>query len=271
VTMGTCHATDHKCVNLGTINGAASEGGIVAEYPLKKTVAAAVNGYAQHAWASMTDAEITTFNAKCRTAVLLIKFSDAANAGVQNLLEVTADDEDTDADGAAPKYRSSGLKSLGVEHVGMPDYQLGSQGSYAIGGSSQSYAVEIPTAIGAAQGLKVDMVRSEQLNTAGTAFESAWAAAQTTFSVFTYETLNNYAEVQTLNLESYEGDKEDAPKLAASGKAVYTAEEIGAISTASYDEVLQCSNQGACGYDTGMCTCASGFTGEACGTQVSFV
>merc|ERR1712100_828406 len=32
----------------------------------------------------------------------------------------------------------------------------------------------------------------------------------------------------------------------------------------SYDEVVVCSNQGKCNFDTGICTCEDGYTGGAC-------
>merc|ERR1719161_537201 len=210
-------------------------------------------------------AATTKFNAECRTTVLGIKFANAGTPGIQNLLEVTTGDMDTIEAGAAPMFKSSGLMNLGVIHAGLPDFVQGRESKLNVAlqyekGQSQpkDFQVYLDVATG------ITLVDKDTC-------KSSKGLTKLTKQCLDYHHLNFLAKAQTYNVQSYEGDEEDVPKIVNSPKAVYTAEEIESKDSANYDEVLQCSNQGSCGYDTGLCTCASGFTGDSCGTQISFV
>jgi len=190
-----------------------------------------------------------------------IKFSNAGTPGIQNLLEVTTGDMDTIEAGAAPMFKSSGLTNLGVIHAGLPDFVQGRESKLDpiyVRGQSQPKAFQVYLDV--ASGISLVDKDTCQANKNKLAKQC-----------LDYHHINFLATAQTYNVQSYEGDEEDVPKIVNSPKAVYTAEEIESKDSANYDEVLQCSNQGSCGYDTGLCTCASGFTGDSCGTQISFV
>jgi len=268
VVSGVCN-TAGVCSSLGTVTAAGTEG-----VGVTNTGNIATNQEALFpltaANLAMTDADLIAFNAACRTTVLMVKFSDAANAGKQNILKVVANNEDTNSPGASPKFRSAGVRSMGVVHAGIPDFQAGRVGRP---GEVQDNTIVlvVPTAEGVAAGGTMQMQAKWGLDDAQPGMLEPQNADSSLQTVFTLESLNAYPAVQNLVLEAFEGDKEDIPKQVLVNKKIYTEEEILAVSGASYDEVLQCSNQGACGYDTGLCTCASGFTGESCGTQVSFV
>jgi len=205
------------------------------------------------------------FNAVCRTALFGVKFSAAGTPGVQNLLEVTTGDADTAMPGASPLYVSSGLTSMGVVHAGIPDFVQGrenTEAQYAKGSSRpKDYTLYLK------EKTSIQMWDRDTCAAAQTTANSGAKDVQ----CLDFDHINFLAKAQSFNLQSYEGDQEDVPKIVVTNKAVYTTEEINTRTSANYDEVLQCSNQGACGYDTGLCTCASGFTGDSCGTQVSFV
>jgi len=213
-------------------------------------------------WGKTSHTTVTAkFNAECRTTVLGIKFSNAGTPGIQNLLEVTTGDMDTIEAGAAPMFKSSGLTNLGVIHAGLPDFVQGRESKLApiyVKGQSQPKAFQVYLDV--ASGISLVDKDTCQANKNKLAKQC-----------LDYHHINFLATAQTYNVQSYEGDEEDVPKIVNSPKAVYTAEEIESKDSANYDEVLQCSNQGSCGYDTGLCTCASGFTGDSCGTQISFV
>lgn len=204
------------------------------------------------------------FNLECRTTVLGIKFANAGTPGIQNLLEVTTGDMDTIEAGAAPMFKSSGLMNLGVIHAGLPDFVQGRESKFVASSyeKGQSQPKDFQVYLDVATG--ITLVDKDSC-------QASKAATKLTKQCLDYHHLNFLAKAQTYNVQSYEGDEEDVPKIVNSPKAVYTAEEIESKDSANYDEVLQCSNQGSCGYDTGLCTCASGFTGDSCGTQISFV
>jgi len=221
------------------------------------------------AYSLMSAANIAAFNAVCKSAAFIIKFSDNANSGSNNLLEVSTGDKDTFAAGASPLYRSDGVSINGVFHAGLPDLADGNTGIIDKGTTSNS--AKISNTFNIDLGSKASSGDDPSYGLKAAASCIVPPAAGYNARCFDGDRINAFAAAQNVVLRSLEGNQEDSPKLVKPGKGVYSTEELKVLeNNPTYDEVLQCSNQGACGYSTGLCTCASGFTGDNCGTAVAF-
>jgi len=217
----------------------------------------------------MSAGNIVAFNAVCKSTAFIIKFSDNANSGSNNLLEVSTGDKDTYAAGASPLYRSEGVSTNGVFHAGLPNLADGNTGIIDKGTPSNS--VQISNTLNIDLGSVASPGANPTYGLQPAASCIVPPAAGFNARCFDGDRINAFAAAQNVVLRSLEGNQEDAPKLVKPGKGVYSTEELKVLeNNPSYDEVLQCSNQGACGYSTGLCTCANGFTGDNCGTAVAF-
>jgi hypothetical protein len=251
----------------GTAGVEASHGvGEVAKMEIQKNGAKTKEG---GAYSLMSATNIAAFNAVCKSAAFIIKFSDNANSGSNNIFEVSTGDQDTYAAGAAPLYRSAGVQTNAVFHSGLPDLADGNTGKIDKGTPSNSE--EISNTFNIDLGSKATSSASATYGLRAAASCVVPPATSFNSHCFDGDRINAFAAAQNVVLRSLEGNQEDSPKLVKPGKGVYSNEELKVLeNNPAYDEVLQCSNQGACGYSTGLCTCASGFTGDNCGTAVAF-
>lgn len=177
---------------------------------------------------------------------LLIKFSDNANAGEQNLLTCNSNSGDTAASGAAPHYVSDGIATCDVMRVGVPEWSVGVEStlqSLCIAADDSEYSVSVSL------------------------------SDSCTDTALTMDEVNDLSELQNLNLQSLEGAEaqDEVHGLVAATKDIFTDSEIADYASADYDEIVPCANEGACDPSTGTCACQDGFTGEACEIQVTYV
>ena len=99
------------------------------------------------------------------------------------------------------------------------------------------------------------------------------AAADCAGNALDMDAINAQVALDNGNVASVEGALDPlAPNFFVSGTdEVYTAESIENKLTAYYDTAMPCSNKGSCDYATGVCQCASGFTGSACDVAITYV
>ena len=193
----------------------------------------------------------------CGVATFLFKFTDSSTPGVQNDLQCTIDNANAVESGASPMYRSSGLQSCQVTHVGVPAFTDGKIQDAAAAAESTIDNNLIFCVNAGADSVETTMV----------------AAADCAGNALDMDAINAQVALDNGNVASVEGALDPlAPNFFVSGTdEVYTAESIENKLTAYYDTAMPCSNKGSCDYATGVCQCASGFTGSACDVAITYV
>lgn len=239
VTNGVCDTTAGVCASQYSVNGA---------------IANSITDLA-NAGAAFNDEA-------CGIATFIVKFTDESTPGVQNDLECTITNHDATAAGASPMYESSGLNDCTVTHIGVPAFTDGktldgAQAAETVISNELSFCYETDGTT-----LTTSLVEAASC-TGGSEFSQAFDMAA----------INERVSIDNGNVESVEGGEYPvSPTFVVSGvDLVYTEEEIDNKLTSSYSTPMPCSNQGACDYTTGDCQCASGYSGAACDTVVTYV
>jgi len=198
----------------------------------------------------------------CSVATFVIKFSDSSTQGVQNDLQCTIDNADSNNAGAAPKYRSSGLADCDVTHIGVPAFTDGkildvAESSETVINNELEFCIQVD-----GDSLTTSMVDAAAC-TGGDYANSMDMAA-----------INAQVALDDGDVMSVEGEEfPSSPffEIPGTEAAVYTSDEIDNKLTLAFDTVMPCSNKGSCDYATGICTCSDGYTGSACDVAVSYV
>ena len=198
----------------------------------------------------------------CSVASFVIKFSDGSTPGLQNTLGCTISNTDATEAGASPMYRSAGLNDCSVTHVGVPAFTDGRRLDPAVA-TETPINNELEFCLAIDDDALTTSMRSDCPVTSVTVYTTSLDMAG----------INAAVALDNGNVASVEGGQYPlSPNFAISGTdAVYTSEEIDNKITAAYDTALPCSNKGSCDYTTGICQCASGFTGAACQTTITYV
>merc|ERR1711998_41281 len=243
-------------------------------------------------------------NKVCSMAAFVIKFSDPGMSGIQNLIECSANDVNSNNPGSVPKYPSAEIACY-VRRAGTPEfYQPSSTGA----NTPSSMCFTLIDSDGY-QFLPPALNPAMVYNSAGTG--NLKPPKNNIVEPFIYPSDNNKASLAIragghtaacynldkdpaknfLSLDDVIEDQDASELMSLKAhvvdsdiisptpynllgrlhhryleNAIYTTAERATYRTIGYGTTLPCSNAGTCDDKTGICACKAGYTGDACET-----
>merc|ERR1711871_1187562 len=194
--------------------------------------------YDTNAWIDPTE---------CSRASFVIKFTDEANSGKQNLMTVQFGSQLSNQPGASPKFPSESLGASNLR-IGLPEWVANAKASTSSVGLKQlCYASTYPTLATSCSGSKFPLedgkVNEYSINEL--AEDQNGYTTRTTAAGYTK---SHWFEPHSAN-------------------SIYTLREITDWRNAQYKPKLPCSKSGSCDATTGNCKCKSGYLGIDCGKE----
>ena len=189
---------------------------------------------------------------ECSTAAFVVSFDTGKGGSKKNTFTCSVG-ESTNDDGVSPRYESSSLASCSVLHVGLPQWRLADQSSTGL----------------------YDLCWSRDAGTGAAANEFVLqdnVAAYETAGGFCYDLDSATASDLNLVVEDQNvlfAKLPEAPRgLTWPSAPLFAASDVANVFEMDYALDLPCSFSGSC-LESGLCTCADGFTGVACELKIT--
>jgi hypothetical protein len=210
---------------------------------------------------------------ECRVASWSVKFTSARNLGTQGLFGCTFGVAETASSGASPAFLSAGLASCQVLRTGIPEWSF----SADAGSASQ-----VNNATGVVEAHLCYETDAASLRTTASFVLPETAASGDYDACFRlvspddmvddirYVTADQSAVVRAVEPVASTTDWTVLNGIFYPDDPVFTDEEVAVVEDAVYDEVLPCSNEGAC-TAAGTCACRDGFQGSSCEKRLMYV
>ncbi len=199
---------------------------------------------------------------ECRVASWSVKFTSQQNLGTQGLFGCTSGAAETMSSGASPAFLSAGLASCQVLRTGIPEWSFTEAGGgeshlcFETDGASLRTTAGFVLAATAAAG---DYDACYRLSSPDDMVDDiGLVTADQNAVVRAVEPVASTTDWTVLNGIFYPDDP------------MFTEEEVAVVEDAVYDEVLPCSNEGAC-TAAGTCACRDGFQGSSCENRLVYV
>jgi len=197
---------------------------------------------------------ITADLEECSTTAFIVTFESNIGGSRKNLFDCKIG-ADTNSDGASPRFESSALASCSSLHIGLPEWRVS---PYSTGVNDLCWSQDTGTGIATNEFVDVDDV--DDYETGGGFCYDLDSATASDINLVVED--QNFVRARNVN---------DDNSISWPQTLLFSEYAITNMFEMDYETDLPCSNAGSCDEATGLCECASGYTGEACAVETDYV